>query len=48
MDGNLGWDSLVTSNEMFAQYFDYLGWDVINGRKAIFDYAVTDAVFAQA
>jgi hypothetical protein len=49
MDGNLGWDSLYTSKEMYAQYFDYLGWEVINGWKVgAFDYAVTDAVFAQA
>lgn len=49
MDGNLGWDSLVTSNEMYASNFDYLSWEVINGRKTglLFDVALTDAVFAK-
>jgi hypothetical protein len=40
MDGNLGTDRLYTTLETKAQYFDYLGWEYVNGRRSILDYAV--------
>ena len=33
MDGNLGVDRLYTTPDTYAQYYDYLGWEYINGRR---------------
>lgn len=39
MDGNLGTDRVYTTIDTKAQYFDYLSWEYINGRRPLqFDY----------
>lgn len=42
MDGNLGTGRLYTTSDTKAQFFDYLAWEYINGRRPItLDYALS-------